>query len=178
MITMMESKAKMPPYHRAEVGMEARGQIDRNRSSVGKDPGRSPGGPGRHHNEDLHDYIMIIMIMITIKMIVHNNIKLSSVWLLIVTLKMTYSGAPVISIPSKILKSHLGKTHQNQEVTCFPQKKSKFTEFDDSLKSHFDNCSSLPRVLVAAGSQITRSEEIFLVIIFAIIRKKCIQRPS
>ena len=104
-----ESKAKMPPYHRAEVGMEARGQIDRNQSSVGKDPGRSPGGPGRHNNEDLHDYIIIIMIMIMTMI----NIKLSSVWLLIVTLKMTYSGAPVISIPSKILKSHLGKSHHN-----------------------------------------------------------------
>ena len=64
-----ESKAKMPPYHRAEVGMEARGQIDRNRSSVGKDPGRSPGGPGSHNNEDLHDYNgdndKLIMIMTT-----------------------------------------------------------------------------------------------------------------
>ena len=27
---------------------------------------------------------------------------------MVVTLKMTYSGAPVISIPSKTLKSHLG----------------------------------------------------------------------
>ena len=55
--------------------MEARGQIDRNRSSVGKDPGRSPGGPGRHNNEDLHDYDGNLMTMIMIKMIVHNNIK-------------------------------------------------------------------------------------------------------
>ena len=68
--------------------------------------------------------------MITIKMIVHNNIKLSSVWLLIVTLKMTYSGAPVISIPSKILKSHLGKIHHHHGSTN--KIKSKFTEFDDS----------------------------------------------
>ena len=67
-----ERKAKMPPYHRAEVGMEARGQIDRNRSSVGKDPGRSPGGPGRHDNEDLHDYDGNLMIMIMM------NIKLNS----------------------------------------------------------------------------------------------------
>ena len=52
--------------------MEARGQIDRNRSSVGKDPGRSPSGPGRHDNEDLHDYDGNLMIMIMM------NIKLNS----------------------------------------------------------------------------------------------------
>ena len=69
---------------------------------------------------------------------------------------MTYSGAPFTSIPSNTLKSHL-KDYWNH----FMQFKSFFV---DLPKSHFDSCSSLPRVLVAVGSQITRSEEIVTLI--------------
>ena len=65
------------------------------------------------------------------------------------TLKMTYSGAPFTSIPSNTLKSHL-EDYWNH----FMQFKSFL------LKSHFESCSSLPSVLVAVGSQITRSEQI------------------
>ena len=63
------------------------------------------------------------------------------------TLKITYSGAPFTSIPSNTLKSHLED---------FMQFRSFFVDFP---RSHFESCSSLPSVLVAVGSQITRSEQ-------------------
>ena len=70
---------------------------------------------------------------------------------------MTYSGAPFTSIPSNTLKSHL-EDYWNH----FMQFKSFL------LKSHFESCSSLPRVLVAVGSQITRSEYRFKLMISVI----------